>query len=111
MIRLLDGPLAGQTLQLLRSPLYLRVCSSTNRVRGLAGLRDLPEDFEQVHVYRLVETNEFGSRAVAPGRTWAWADYRVCEVQPPSEVTRQLELWRAWCVMMRFNEKAPRDRG
>jgi hypothetical protein len=104
MIRLTDGPAAGQTLLLRRAPLYLRVVFNlaTRKWDGLDQLGDTPQPGELIYAYRrvakpgscMLDWTEKGRRR---GGCFAVASYAVV-ADPPDEATlRATEAWRQWC--------------
>lgn len=103
MVKFLDGPAKGLTLQLRRAPLYLRV-TEADGWDALDQLDDVPLGDETLTAYRRVGTA--GTLHVdgrdKKGRRWgAWyalAEYRVAEPQPSDAVMRETAAWRKWCA-------------
>lgn len=101
MIRLLDGPAAGQTLMLKRAPRFLRV------VRGPSGkwdaldqLDDTPNDDETITVYAR-GAEKPGVVHLNMGRLgggfYVLAYYRHHPAQPAEWQMRETSAWQAWC--------------
>jgi hypothetical protein len=97
VVTFLDGPAAGVVLMLRRAPLYLRAVrdSQDGEWDALDRLGDEATSVERVTVYRRV--GKARGCHIRPGGRFAMADYRVLTEQPPAEVTRSTNLWRAWC--------------
>jgi hypothetical protein len=114
MVRFTDGPAAGRTLNLRRSPLYLRVTfdPATKKWDGLDQLSDEPAAGEQVIVYRRVGepsvafldwSDATGRRC--GGRVAMWS-YELVQQQPEDAVLRDTAKWQAWCVTAQAAAKA-----
>lgn len=101
MTTFLDGPAIGQTLQLRRAPVYLRVTELLGAFDGLDQLADEPEPGETLHAYVLAEKPGamhilVRGRCATGGGFWPIAKYRHVTDQPPQETMRDNALWRAW---------------
>lgn len=116
MTRFTDGPAKGVTLTLSRTPRFLRVVcdggKSPPKWDALDLLTDAPRDGETLYAYEFVARtgtvhisyrDEHGRRR---GRWESLEEYRVCADQPPQDVMRSTEAWRAWCVERQAAEKA-----
>lgn len=100
MIELLDGPAAGQTLNLRRAPVMLRIVESKGKWDGLDQPDDEPRRGETVHVYIQVGTTMQGHiRSSKPGvgGFFVHAKYRYFPDQPSVEHVREKSAWAAWC--------------
>ena len=104
MIEFIDGPAAGQALNLRRAPLYLRVVVSR---AGVWDALDMPEDApkprEAVHVYRRVgDVSRVHLLGQIGGRKQGWwmvsAKYEFCAEQPADDVARDNARWAAWAT-------------
>lgn len=102
MIRFLDGPAAGQVLELNRVPLLLRVvCDrATKAWDALDQLTDTPKPSEAIFVYlRSDPVNRIHIKADrrAGGCRWVWvADYVHLPDQPTDAELRDTAAWQAW---------------
>lgn len=102
MIEFLDGPAAGETLQLRRAPQYLRVVYTEKETDALDQLEDEPRPEEDIMAYQLIEPATRlhllvrGKKAREKGGWWAVGKYTMCENQPPDEVMRDRARWQAW---------------
>ncbi len=102
MTKFVDGPAAGVTLALRRSPLFLRVVRSGSDWDALDQVDDTPGPSEALFAYRRVDS--FGPVHVLgqdkAGRRWSgWfehADYAVCDPQPTEATMRSTLAWREW---------------
>jgi hypothetical protein len=118
MIKILDGPAAGQTLWLRRAPLYLRVVNLAGEIDALDQLDDEPRDDEVVYAYRAkggktswVHLHVRGKHAKSRGGFWGSAEYELCPDQPAQEILRDTERWREWAAEQYEREKADRIDG
>lgn len=103
MTKFTNGPAVGITLQLQRSPLFLRA------VRDLDGnwdaldlLDDAPKVNEDVFVYRLLENHGMvhidgrDKQGRRFGKWLAHATYEYHGTQPSLEQGRETERWQRW---------------
>ena len=100
-----NGPAKGASLELARSPLFLRVAQSTSGDwDALDLIADTPKLDERIVVYRRAEkpssvcldyTDKQGRRR---GKIIAWAKYALHDVQPDDATARSNGSWQAWCV-------------
>ena len=108
MVKFLDGPAAGVTLCLARTPLYLRVCHRPHDASGeewdaLDQPTDTPRPGEVLTAYRRhgpAGTCHVSTRDKVGRRRVAWyatAEYSVLAEQPPAEVMADAGRWRDWC--------------
>ena len=108
-VRFLDGPAAGKSLTIKRTPKLLRVVALGGFgpdavIDALDQLDDSPRDGEAIVAYRL--SGEVGTLHVdyrdksnrRRGDWWATADYRVIGEQPPEATLRDRDAWREWCL-------------
>lgn len=107
MLRFIDGPADGVTMQCQRAPIYLRVVCSCPDFGALSWdaldqLGDQAAPGETIHVYRRVGEagwlhydgrDKHGRRF---GRTIATGEYRYLAEQPSDEVVRDNALWQRW---------------
>jgi hypothetical protein len=114
MIRFLDGPAEGKTLELRRAPVLLRVAIDGETVDALDQLSDTPRDTETLYVYRLEgKASSYhllvrGPKARERGGWWAYAEYVSVPMdeQPDQETLQDTERWREWATD--YNTKHPR---
>lgn len=104
MTKFILGPLGGQTLSLLRSPLFLRATiTSGGKIDALDALDDYPKRDERLTAYRLVKDEGMIHFLFSEGRggrrgMWcACATYEVVANQPSDAVMRNQDAWRQWC--------------
>lgn len=105
MTRFIDGPAAGQILNIKRLPLMLRVVqdSLTGEWDALDQLADVPNPSERIYVYRLdgqpsVAFVDFrGKSGRREGCRMLIGKYRLWPVQPAEDVLRSIPDWQAWC--------------
>jgi hypothetical protein len=106
MSNFLDGPAAGQTLSLGRSPVFLRaVCAPGGKWDALDQLDDTPQPDEQIHVYRRTSdpmTAHVDGRDTKTGKRFGrWmsiANYVLHHQQPDERTARDNDAWRQWCA-------------
>lgn len=106
MITFLDGPAAGETLQLRRVPLLLRVVQGrVGAWDALDQLDDEPRKTESIHVYRRRDDLGIGSihlcgRGKARGASGRYyvCSYSVLPEQPADYEMRTNEAWAAWAT-------------
>lgn len=105
MTRFTDGPAAGRSLSLRRSPVFLRVViDRKGEVDALDQLSDFAGAGEKVYVY--VRTGEpekisaivcsRGKGRVCRGYNEELVTYRVYSVQPDQAVLTSNVEWAAW---------------
>ena len=105
-----DGPAAGQTLMLRRSPLFLRVVTDPkhkDRFDALDQIDDKPEEFENLTAYvRIGRVGyafvDFSGKEKHKSGRYTYATYVVVPAsdQPEDNVMRDNFLWQAWCLAM-----------
>lgn len=105
MIRFRGGPADGHTLQLRRTPLFLRVVASPDgHIDALDLFDDEPTAEEVVHVYRReglanpCHVSYSDARGRRRGRWCLSATYVLASEQPPTDAARSTEAWRRWCL-------------
>lgn len=110
MIAFLDGPAAGQLLELRRAPLFLRVTQvdadgGEIAYDALDQLDDVPQSVEILFAYRLVgEAGWVRYQMAGPGgrgrqcRTIATGEYALVDPQPSDEVMRSNAQWQVWAT-------------
>jgi hypothetical protein len=104
VIRFLDGPAAGQVLELRRVPLLLRVVRNRmkNTWDALDQLDDTPKEREEIFVYLRsgqVQKIHIKADCRGGGSRWVWiADYVHLIDQPTDAQLRETEAWRAWAA-------------
>ena len=103
MVRFLDGPVAGTTLQLTRAPQLLRaVRDPEGKVDALDMLHDEPAKDEEIFVYqreRFLSAVfvEYFATSRRGGQAFFQTDYSALPEQPGDDEVRTTEAWRAWC--------------
>jgi len=101
MIRLLDGPGAGENLDLLRAPAMLRVVrNAAGTWDGLDQLSDEAGADEQIWVYRIASKPTVMHLSCRPRSKSRWiisADYRLYPDQPTDATLRDNDAWGRWC--------------
>ena len=106
MSNFLNGPAAGNTLSLGRSPYFLRAVRDTGgKWDALDQLDDVPAANEEIFVYRLASEPmvahidgrdpKTGKRF---GRWMSIADYVLHDVQPDDHSARNKAAWQQWCA-------------
>lgn len=104
MSNFLNGPAAGVTLSLGRSPYFLRVVMSpAGKWDALDQLEDTPAADEQIHVYRIASepaVAHIDGRDPKTGKRYGrWlsvADYVLHDEQPDDRSARDTAAWRKW---------------
>lgn len=96
-----DGPARNVTLNLGRSPLFLRVTRSRTKKTWDAcdQLEDAPRDDEDLFAYLLIDkpTRSFVRRSGGYGTSLVViAAYRFFDPQPTDAEMRSADAWRAW---------------
>jgi hypothetical protein len=104
MIRFVDGPAAGQVLELQRVPLLLRVVRDchTGQWDALDQLDDKPKPSEVIHLYLRSGTPQriqVKADRKAGGCRWLWhGEYMHLPDQPIIDVLRDNAAWQAWAA-------------
>lgn len=103
MITFRDGPAAGQTLMLKRTPLLLRVVQSKRgEWDALDQLDDVPRAGETITVYRIhPETvSRYHVRACRRSGSGFYfrGEYSLFAKQPTDEEARSTAAWQAWAT-------------
>lgn len=111
MTTFIDGPAANVRLQLHRAPMVLRAVRDTQgQWDALDQLDDQadPDEFVVVYVVASVPTNYHlrCSRASGGSGWYQAADYREWPKQPPQDVLKDNQQWRAWCEHYREEIKS-----
>ncbi len=112
MTKFQDGPAAGKTLAIRRSPLFLRVVDDNGTFDALDQLDDRPNITEKVYVYVLVRNdgmihlNMRNAQGRPCGGYFAMAEYRLFEQQPEDATVRSRRGWPEWCEA---RAAAPKD--
>lgn len=94
MTTFLDGPAQGETLQLKRSPRFLRVTQNGPVFDALDQLDDEPEETEIIYVYEIVEPPR-GYVTTTTG-IYPIAQYRFITPPPGDGLVRRTHAWRGW---------------
>lgn len=113
MTRFLDGPAAGQTLMIKRSPIFLRVTRRKAPLRGdgfsivfdaLDAPDDTPAPDEELLCYRATSDKPSGNvhlrlsgKAKQASGFYPIGEYALYPEQPADEVMRDNARWREWC--------------
>jgi hypothetical protein len=102
-VEFVDGPVAGERLQLERAPELLRaVVGMDGKVDALDQLGDSPALGEEIHVYRRHSATQRAMHMqVTPRRNSYWlgaASYRHVDVDPVLLQLDDTETWRAWAT-------------
>jgi hypothetical protein len=119
MTTFLDGPAKGKTMMLRRAVMLLRVtrrrfaldAEATHQKDDVFDALDAPEDQpaaeEELFCYKNTGKRG-GSMHVRYGGNkrhlsgfYVAAEYALYEIQPPDEVMRDTDKWRAWCETQR----------
>lgn len=109
MTHFIDGPAMAKTLMLRRAVTLLRV---TVNEHGEIDALDGPEDTakpEEEWIYAYVNTGKregsmhirYGGKQKHLSGFYPMAEYRLYDVQPPDEIMRDNNKWRAWCQTQR----------
>lgn len=105
-----DGPAAGTTLSLRRSPLFLRAVQNyfTKTWDALDLVFDKPKHTERIVAYRRVSFDGTVHLCMSRGRggTYGLAKYAVIENQPDEAALRDTAKWQAWCQAQVVKENA-----
>lgn len=106
MIEFLDGPAAGQVLQLRRAPMLLRVVQSRRGAwDALDQLDDEPQATERIYIYRrcvlkpVSKVHVLCSPRKGSGFYWM-ASYRYLPDQPSDADVRSTAAWQAWAIAL-----------
>lgn len=111
MIRFLDGPAAGQVLELRRVPLLLRVVRDcqTGEWDALDQLDDTPKPTEVIYLYLRSGTPQRihvkAARTAGGSRSLWHGEYLHLPEQPLIDVLRDNAKWQAWAAQY----SAPRE--
>jgi hypothetical protein len=102
--KFLDGPAAGVTLALRRSPVFIRaVLNPDGKWDALDQVNDAPAADEKVVAYMLSDKPTMmhlcRSRAAGGSAWFAVADYVLVGTQPDEAILRSNGEWRIWTVM------------
>lgn len=106
MMRLVDGPAAGETLAIRRAPILLRVAKNTlarNKERvwdALNDLEDVAKPHETLHLYMLMAKPQMVHLKMANRRAsgfYAMGFYKFLPEQPDDATMRDNAKWSAWC--------------
>ena len=102
MITFIDGPAAGNALDLQRTPVFLRVViDKDGTVEALDQLDDKPRPSEAIHVYRIIGQPGRGI-ACSRGkgcRPFMVAEYRLWCKQPRGTEARDNAKWKEWASL------------
>lgn len=100
MTKFKDGPAAGQTLMLHRSPTFLRVVFDGSKWDALDQIDDTPRAGETCFAYYITANHGWVHIKMArSGSGFYWrADYTFCAEQPPQALMRDTAAWQAWCT-------------
>ncbi len=106
MVTFLNGPAAGQILQLQRAPMLLRVTRDKlgdGAFDALDQLDDTPKGTEELWAYRCVENHgmvhiSYTRKGRRCGGFYAHAKYALVEQQPEEKIMRNTARWRQWCI-------------
>lgn len=96
-----DGPAAGVSMMLKRSPLFLRLTRDrAGKWDGLDMHDDRPHHDESVVVYMrgTKPTMCHIKMSGAGSGFYSLADYYVVANQPTDDIVRSNTLWQRWCV-------------
>ena len=105
MTEFINGPATGVSLNLARTPIYLRVVHDTaaGTWDALDQLDDVPKPTEEIHVYRIEGEPMRGfwdgtdKRGRRTGGMFIHAQYRHVIRQPDDDTARDAEAWKQWC--------------
>lgn len=113
MTSFLDGPAAGHTLMLRRTPVYLRVViDRKGKVDALDQLTDTPAAGETCHCYVLARKLGACHIRAGKGRSGFYpvAEYRYRKAQPDQKVMLSNRDWAEW-VMSVHQPEDHKDEG
>jgi len=99
MTSFLNGPAQGKTLQLKRSPHFLRVVEANGKWDALDKLSDKPEKHETLYAYEI--TGTAGQVHIYGTKISGWyslANYKFIASQPTDAQMRDAATWRQWCM-------------
>jgi hypothetical protein len=100
MTTILDGPAAGQTFMLTRTPIFLRVTEKNGKWDALNETYDEALPGEKLHAYLLVAHHGY---ACVDGKNFrgrcAMASYAYIDAQPTGDILRDNEQWAMWVTL------------
>lgn len=104
----LDGPAKDQSLELRRTPRFLRVTRAPDlKLDALDQLEDEPRAYETLMAYEIAGKPMRGFIDGAKYRgPFVVASYRLVEPQPEDAEMRTIERWHAWCLRKRDENKS-----
>jgi hypothetical protein len=101
MLKMLDGPARGQTIQCRRSPIFLRVVRNSKKEwDALDQLGDKPEYDEDIFVYVMVKYLgwiHLNTGGKPGGGMFMRAEYRAIKPQPTNSEVCDNDEWSSWC--------------
>lgn len=94
-----DGPAAGKTLLIKRSPYFLRVVDDGTKLDALDQVDDSPKPSETCYAYRCAKVSGAVHLNIKGGRGGFFprAEYAFIPEQPPQAVMRSRAEWSEWC--------------
>ena len=108
MVTFLDGPAAGQSLHLARTPILLRVTHDpqADRWDALDQLEDQPTESERIYVYELATEPsrvfvDYRDGRGRRGMSMLHASYRLVRSCPPPTEMQARHGWFEWCTEVR----------
>lgn len=98
MTRFIDGPAAGQRLNLTRTPPFLRVTFDPHHKLGaLSDPEAEPPRGGRVYAYRRLQAKPANGRA----------HYKLCTPQPASPQLFHVASWQSWVLAQTFTPSLP----
>ena len=91
-----DGPAAGVSLMIRRTPLVLRLAQdAANDWDVLEQFTDKPDPGDKLYVYMRASTSAQVHLCI--GGWFSFADYRIAPEQPRDDQMRETPAWNEWC--------------
>ena len=100
IVKFVDGPLAGRSLRIKRTPLFLRGTRSRDgkKFDALDQIGDMLASFETAFAYEACKRESVNMFICPGGHVTEIVDYRLCDPQPPQRALESNLEWREWCV-------------
>ena len=102
IVSIADGPASGNSFELARAPLFLRVThdAAAGTFDALDKLDDSPHDGETITAYRRGETGTVHVDYCRPKRIgwYTTAEYHLIDPQPSAAILCDNSLWKKWAM-------------